>query len=442
MSALQPVHNDTLPFDVLGDIFSHYALEETFRYPLETLLLVCRAWADAALGHRALWSQLNIYLGHYPTCRSWDVRLPLRLERAGPETPLDIDIRTYLAMPRFTQTQEDVQNDILFDYMPCNPYGRLCKCPTIARASAHRALERITGASGKFCARWRSLKLNLGHREDGIRGTERVAINLSYPTPLLTTLALNNVQFDDDISLHIFPYIPLLRNITVVDCHLPSLPPVGDVRVAVIGWKENLEDFQDLSAFSQAVHVHKLHLNVPFGAGICIPDQLLELWDLHITGDNFPHDLYYREMPLLSKLTLEYQHQPLLSHILNLKGLAPPNLRHVTLRWQPPLDLKSEHIRENATSLQRLLSLARNLQDITTGKEILNILLKVIWEFANAGPLSFAGICVINSTTDQRVHLRSDEKPERIEEIANEWGLLPLHGPMAQFASSMEVSRH
>jgi hypothetical protein len=61
MSSTLSQLNRKFPFDVLGLILSHYAVEETIHYPLETLLVVCQGWKEAALGHCALWNELNIY---------------------------------------------------------------------------------------------------------------------------------------------------------------------------------------------------------------------------------------------------------------------------------------------------------------------------------------------------------------------------------------------
>jgi hypothetical protein len=59
--------NDRLPFDILAEIFDHYGEEESLSYPLETLLLVCRTWNEAASSHRGLWGRIKIELNHFRT---------------------------------------------------------------------------------------------------------------------------------------------------------------------------------------------------------------------------------------------------------------------------------------------------------------------------------------------------------------------------------------
>jgi hypothetical protein len=461
MSSLQPTTPEPLPFDILGAIFAHYASEETIHHPLETLLLVSRCWADAALGHQTLWSHLKIYFGHKLTSKVWDVRLPLRLARAGPTTPLYIDIRNYLDMPYCPQAQKDVQNDRLFSSLPCHRVDdvddgyddELCTCYQAARASVHKALKQIAGKSGELCARWRSLKLDLGHSEDGIKGTELVAIALSYPTPQLTTLVLRNVQFDDDILLSVFPSAPALNDITILDCTLPSLPQFDNIRQATIGWKVNIRHFHDFSVFRQATRVEKLHLHVPptstaAAAQMCFPDRLYDLQVLHISGNSFPQQLYNCQMPMLSSVTLEYQYENILAHFLACKGFVHQNLRRVILLRNIRARPTSEEIHSTLASLLGLLIRARNLESITVEKEMLNILLKLIWCFAKTGrPLGQGiegppvnGIWIINRTIGEGIYLRGDETCQRLEEIANGWDLVPLHCSMEEFISRLQVS--
>jgi hypothetical protein len=100
------------------------------------------------------------------------------------------------------------------------------------------------------------------------------------------------------------------------------------------------------------------------------------------------------------------------------------------------------------SSLLQLLTRARNLEYITTEKEMFYILLKVIWRLAKAGlPQEYNikgplvdGIWIINPAIEGRVHLCGDETPERLEEIADDWDLTPLHGSKAKFISLLQVS--
>jgi hypothetical protein len=457
MSSLPLTTHDTLLFDVLGVIFSHYALEETIHHPLETLLLVSRSWADAALGHRAIWGHLNIYLGHNPTSKIWRARLPLRLARAGPITPLYIDVRNYLDMPYCLQAHKDVQEDLLFLSIPCREGGYdfgACICYMTARASVHEALERVAGTSGELCARWKSFKLDLGHTERHINGTALTAIPLSYPTPHLTTLSLKNLRFNHDILFPLFPSVPEMKDVTMVDCNLPSFSSFESIRQATIGWKDNILNSPGLSVICHATGIKILHVHLPVAftgdaARMCFPDRLDSLQVLHINGNTLPLQLYSIQMPKLSSVTLEYTYGILLSHFLTCKGFVGQNLRHITLLWKLRARPTPEEIQETLSSLQMLLLCARNLDSITVEKETLGILLELIWLFATSprlpgqsikGPL-VEGICIINSEVQECVYLCGDETPERLEEIAAGWDLVRLQVSQQEFISQLQVSR-
>jgi hypothetical protein len=87
---------DRLSFDILFQVFDHYAELETVKYPLETILLVSRTWNEAASTYRALWGRINVNLTNDSELHMWKIRLPLRLQRSG-ATPLYIQLRYALA---------------------------------------------------------------------------------------------------------------------------------------------------------------------------------------------------------------------------------------------------------------------------------------------------------------------------------------------------------
>jgi hypothetical protein len=82
---------------MLGLVFRYYAGGETFEHPLETLLLICRAWNNAALGHRSLWSRFKLRLANAESLRN--TRPPTRLAWCVPDSLLDITISIYPGDP-------------------------------------------------------------------------------------------------------------------------------------------------------------------------------------------------------------------------------------------------------------------------------------------------------------------------------------------------------
>lgn len=151
---------DRLSLDIFCQIFEYYVEDETIEHPLETILLVSRAWNNAACTHRSLWGRLKINLGHDPDLDMWAVRLPLRLQRSGPTTPLHIHIHNQWATGRGPVVQ----------YCCYDRENSSCR----AKAYQHAILflSILAGPNGEQCKRWTTLWLELGsinfqsHTED------------------------------------------------------------------------------------------------------------------------------------------------------------------------------------------------------------------------------------------------------------------------------------
>ena len=144
--------NERLPFDVLGDIFMFYAQQETIDCPIETLLLVCKSWHTAALGHRALWGQFRIHIGHRPPTHQLLVGVMRRLERSGGTVPLDIELRDLLGrcaspfMEDFEYQEVDQSSSLICPPKIDTETGRNlpCDCAMAAYARAYPSPYRRT----------------------------------------------------------------------------------------------------------------------------------------------------------------------------------------------------------------------------------------------------------------------------------------------------------
>lgn len=77
---------EDLPLDILCNIFVYY--DETPEAPLETLLLVCRLWNEAALKSYSIWSDINIRITDGPTALFCTRNLSRRLSRSGRTSPI------------------------------------------------------------------------------------------------------------------------------------------------------------------------------------------------------------------------------------------------------------------------------------------------------------------------------------------------------------------
>jgi len=137
--------NDRLSFDILGIVFYHYSTQESLSYPLETLLEVCHAWREAALGHRSIWGRIKIILEPEIPFQAHSFYILSRLGKSGPFVPLDIDIA-----------------------MISNCWGSCDRCfldteypdpHTCQLAIFANILNLLAGPDGDHCKQWRTLNL-------------------------------------------------------------------------------------------------------------------------------------------------------------------------------------------------------------------------------------------------------------------------------------------
>ncbi|KAG8832893.1 hypothetical protein FRC17_000387 [Serendipita sp. 399] len=202
-----------LPFDVLGQVFTYYLEKETPLRPFETLLLVCKAWRVAALGHPSLWGRYKIILGN-DTLTKLQIRyLRARLTRIGPKTPLHIDVR-YTQKSRNELTCLSMKSHIL------------------------PLLKILAGSDGVLCLRWKSLRLTVELHQSTLPGSHLSAhlfAPLTYPMPSLTWLHLS-LRILGEMPL--FPHLPSMRSMILRRCRLQKLP---DMRYATDIALDNVE---------------------------------------------------------------------------------------------------------------------------------------------------------------------------------------------------------
>lgn len=209
--------NDCLPFEILAEIFAHYALTEDILHPLETLLLVCKLWKETALLAHTLWTSFKIRLRHEPNFTTWETRVPLRLARTE-NCLLDIEIEVEEEWVDFKQQklmenaqcrEEAVRNR--WDYRGTP----ICSCWRKKRLFVERLLGWFTNVEGG-CARWRAFSLTSfnGHYRDQTKapvvifpsnlpymsalsiGGESISFELNQPSMArLTSLSLHGLNW-------------------------------------------------------------------------------------------------------------------------------------------------------------------------------------------------------------------------------------------------------
>jgi hypothetical protein len=160
-----------LPFDILFQIFVDYAFTETIACPLETILLVCRSWNQAALSHPRLWSSFTIECGDL---WYWVSCTPRRLSRCPPHCLFDIEL--------------DMAGNMIFN-------GKRSRGNELD-FSLHQEtiLSLLTGPHGELALRWRKLQV-IEPGDRFFHGLEESALAsfLVHPTPNLQEVALEGL---------------------------------------------------------------------------------------------------------------------------------------------------------------------------------------------------------------------------------------------------------
>jgi F-box-like len=429
--------NERLPFDVLGHIFSYYAIEEMIHYPLETLLLVCKAWSHAAIGHRTLWSNLRIYLEHVPASAIWNARLPLRLARCGPDIPLDVDLRDFLDVMGPSEMDPEFEIQHLVPAFTCAEAayyaGQVgCSCHIAVRACINRSLRALVGDNGEICARWRSLTLYFG--EGGyVDGSNA----LSCATPILQHLELGRVWVDEEsATTHLFPDVRKLKRLSLFDCRIPSLPNCDNLLDASLEWDEPLRRYPDLSALRGANQLQVLSLRSTFNAAVPLPAQLHNLRVLKIDGQAEINNsgLLTCQMPQLSHLSLDDQDTNLLKRVLLCEGLPVEKLTQVTLTWMMHIPHAEYELTAVMETLQVFMTRARGLKRLEVDGEFVSFVIKVLWNSRrhqldhnlvlasdSAEPLFDTGYLTM-ILKRETIHFDGTQTPLFLEGLAKRWG--------------------
>ncbi|KAG8796812.1 hypothetical protein FRC17_007954, partial [Serendipita sp. 399] len=292
------IGNGRLPFDVLIRVFELYLPEETPDHPLESLLLVCKAWEQAAVAHRSLWATFKITMGEEEHTRLWLCRLPLRIERSGLQALFHIDIR-HLDEETGKQASE--------------AHDRGQKIPTQADVEANlpRILDLLAGVDGHLCARWGSLRLTIYGCFLEFRATDphrNVFNSLTYPMPSLTSLHL---ALHSDTDVWLFPQLPAVESIVLEHSELHDLPDMSHAQNIWIGG-ELLCMADGPLWFLTAPEV--LHLRIE--QGFWLDDAYPKLHTLSLYGRYLPPGFEETYIPRLRVLDLHFTGLDILEDLL------------------------------------------------------------------------------------------------------------------------------
>jgi hypothetical protein len=477
MSSPPSTANTRLSFDVLGHIFYYYAGEETIHHPLETLLLVSRCWKNAALGHRALWNNLRIYLGHSPSSSIWRKRLPLRLARAGPAVPLFITIFDILRMMNNDNIPECVENDPLyFKHLCPDPFSASwtifqgpCPCNNDAAEFVAFALECLTGNNGELCARWKEFHVDLGYGLE-LYASRNLARALSHPTPLLTSLLVANIvldQLDDKNSTPLTETPRLQRILTFVpqgaqwgfvikDCYPLNVPDFRTLlEVELHGMK--VLDIGGCTDLQSASRLQAICLRHTRADGVVLPRKLPNLRSIKIIGEEFPITLRDCQIPNLSILALETNYSNPIIDILMCPEIDIQKLQKLSLIWAAPdmdTTIWTVYWRHHMVlSLCELLNQAPNLSYMAGNRYTVNAFLKILWDsWSQYGVKGILGskrfslhfivdVGSRNLDSGFKATFTGNHCPGALVTLAKKWGLVSPDLSVNEFLFRLPVSQ-
>ncbi|KIM23273.1 hypothetical protein M408DRAFT_28069 [Serendipita vermifera MAFF 305830] len=451
-------YNKKLTSDVLGHIFSCYADEETVFHSLETLLLVCRSWNQAALGHRSLWSRFKIYLGHYPTSQIWTNRLPSRLEKCGPKTPLDIDLRNLLEGAYHTK---ETSNDPLYNGLSCgreNPDIIGCPCYDAIQACVSQSLKILAGSNGLLGGRLRSIALDLGASHSLQQTPNAAMIELRnlfrWPTPELRSLVLKNIfDYRTTKNSDLFPDTAKVERIILHQCFLPSYPDCANAKDASIGWDPyNFTGPRAIPSLRGALNLRSLSLNASTQP-VSIPAELNELRTLQIHWSHLPSNLSICHMPKVSTLHISCDNEEIITQVLNCQGLDFKQLERITITRKSFFRKIEMDYVAYLHAICQLLVKAQNARYLEADASTMCIILKVLWNSRNgkpnvetnaaennARPL-FTDGWLINRRSQETSRIRERSSKAFIENLAESWGCISPSLTESQFLKDLAFFR-
>ncbi|KAG8808416.1 hypothetical protein FRC18_005037 [Serendipita sp. 400] len=337
------IGNEILPFDILVRVFQYYQLDESLIYPFETLLLVCKAWNEAASNYPPLWSTYTIDSYNMVVADIWLRRLPLRLLRSGPTTPLHIDICVFYECTLWSELDTNFSDEK----------------PIIA------LLNILAGENGTLCARWKSLRFSIdSYVCFTMEGGEHSLKALTYPMPLLTSLELNLYMSPGAV---IFPNLPSLTSVFLYNSTFNNYP---DVSHALKIEFANTRCWNEMHEPMKVPKVQELHISGDIQS-FRHPWEYENLRTLVLEKYNQVSSLKGLSMPSLKTLIIEFNQVVQICAVVDFSAIA--NIHTFDLRGRLPF---GEDRKEVYRIISRLIRACIRLRELRINEYVLSILLE------------------------------------------------------------------
>lgn len=267
---MHPTLIESLPEDVLGEIFRHY-LSIVNSPSLEDLLLVCRSWYRIALRRRDLWGSVDVVLRHNDHSEQYKKYINFRFKRSETEVLLDI---------------------------------RIIVTKSALMPIAGEILAILAGPHGAYYKRWRSFEFD-GADFSLSEPLKSISQHLSNSLPSLQRITLSNYNTVDVI----LPHCPSLKDVRFHLVQFRHPPDIGTVQKVHLRWLEQGDLIQtgDLTYLDAAKDIQELALEFwvisPYGS-IHFPKDLSHVSTLIMSGINVPSGFYDINFPNLRRLSI------------------------------------------------------------------------------------------------------------------------------------------
>ncbi|KIM27065.1 hypothetical protein M408DRAFT_24817 [Serendipita vermifera MAFF 305830] len=424
--------NEHLPCDILYEIFDQYQTQEDDFHPLETLLLVCKFWATAALSNLPLWGRLKIRLGHKCTMDMWETRLPLRLMRSGDVAPIEIDISNALVDEYGPRLNAGFYPKDCLGYKGNGLSFWPCCCNSSHDHHINWLVHQLAGKDGKRHERWKKFSFLSESRwftDNGPASAARgIFTVLSGPTRSLTSVTLQKVGVSSEVSAYdiLFSNAPGLRQISITECNIPRFAPFKQANRIYL--KEAAHWSTNLINLEEAGNLEELTI---WDQQIAFPTNLPRLRHLVLIGRWFPSNFDQTSMPHLSHLSLDFSHLFFCHELAVCPSFPFQQIRELTILFARP-DI-GDH-RPLVQTTREILRCTTQLSSIVATSPFFSLLVKGMWEARREVDSQKEQYhsnywmwerrpTLISTSIGPLGELSGDEDANRLEVLAQEWGL-------------------
>ena len=206
--------NYALPFELLGEIFSHISEDPL---DLRYAILVCRSWHNAVVHHPNLWTSIilgSTFLTRFRGARlhHGDAFVRLCISRSSP-LPLRISVYNLGRLSLYdiesgAFSDECFSDECFFD-----------ECFSLVK----HILDRYSGEPDSLFQRCSSLSWIFVGEVPGIDLVARTFTEASFPA--LEYMTIQNLSLSDVGPTIGFPRLPRLREVTLIDHSESCIPP-------------------------------------------------------------------------------------------------------------------------------------------------------------------------------------------------------------------------